>query len=126
DYRTERSEFTGGLELAGVRRRTEVAVGAERTTLTNERWIRSDITNTISSFVQAKDRRDYYAADRGYVEVRRLLESGRRVTNAYVRAQVEDASPLLAADPWSITGEFRPDNIPVAESRITSAVIGGS
>ena len=126
DYRTERSEFTGGLELAAARRRTEVAVGAERTTMTNERWIRSDVTNSISSFIQAKDRRDYYAADRGYFEVRRLLERGPRVTNAYVRAQVEDAERLVAGDPWSITGEFRPENIPVADSRITSAVIGGT
>lgn len=126
DYRTERSEFTGGAELAAVRRRTEIAVGVERTTMTNERWIRSDITNTISSFIQAKDRRDYYAADRGYFEVRRLLENGPRVTNAFVRAQVEDAEPLVARDPWSITGEFRPGNIPVAESRITSAVLGAT
>jgi hypothetical protein len=43
-----------------------------------------------------------------------------------VRAQVEDAQPLVAADPWSISGEFRPGNIPVAESRVTSAVIGGN
>jgi hypothetical protein len=126
DYRSQRGEFTGGLELAAARRRTEVAVGAERTTLTRERWIRSDLNNSISSLLQGKDRRDYYAADRGYVEVRRLLESGARVTNAYARAQIEDAAPLTAHDPWSVTGEFREDNIPVAESRITSAVIGVS
>ncbi|HSK20164.1 MAG TPA: polymer-forming cytoskeletal protein [Longimicrobiales bacterium] len=126
DYRTERSEFTGGLELAATRRRTEVAVGAERTTITNERWIRSDVNNSISSLVQAKDRRDYYAADRAYLEVRRLLESGARVTNAFARAQIEDATPLVAGDPWSITGDFRTDNIAVAESRTTSAILGAS
>lgn len=126
DYRTERSEFTGGAEVAAARRRTEVAVGAERTTVTNERWIRSDLNNSISSLLQGKDRRDYYAADRGYLELRRLLESGPRVSRAYIRAQVEDADPLAAGDPWSLTGEFRADNIPVTESRITSAIVGGS
>jgi hypothetical protein len=126
DYRTERGVLTGGAELAAARRRTEVAVGAERTTATNERWIRSDLNNSISSILQAKDRRDYYAADRAYVEVRRLLENGARVTNAFVRAQVEDADRLAARDPWSVTGDFRTANITVSESRIASAVIGAT
>jgi hypothetical protein len=126
DYRFERGALTGGAELAAARRRTEVAIGAERTTITNERWIRSDLSNSISSFVQAKDRRDYYSADRAYFEVRRLLENGPRVTNAFVRAQVEDASPLEARDPWSIFGDFRTDNIMVTESRIASAIVGTS
>ncbi|HEX6309170.1 MAG TPA: hypothetical protein VFZ69_13325 [Longimicrobiales bacterium] len=124
DYRFERSQLTGGAELAAARRRTEVAVGAERTTVTNERWIRNDITNSISSLVQAKDRRDYYAADRAYVEVRRLVERTERVTNVFLRGQVEDATPLIARDPWSISGEFRSDNIAVTDSRITSAIAG--
>lgn len=125
DYRFARSDLTGGAELGFARRRTEIAFGAERTTITNERWIRSDANNSISSFVQAKDRRDYYAADRAFVEIRRLLERGPRVTNLYLRGQVEDASALPARDPWSITGDFRSDNIPVSESRITSAILGG-
>lgn len=126
DYRFERGELTGGAEIAAARRRTEVAVGAERTTVTNERWIRSDANNSISSLVQGRDRRDYYAADRFYVEGRRLLERGARVTNAYLRAQVEDASSLPARDPWSFRGEFRDDNIVVPDSRITSAILGVS
>lgn len=126
DYRTQRRVFTGGVEVGAARRRTEVAVGAERTTITNERWIRSDLNNSISALLQGKDRRDYYAADRGYLEVRRLLESGTRITNAYARAQIEDADPLAARNPWSLLGDFRDDNIPVIASRITSAVIGGS
>ncbi|MGH7463599.1 MAG: hypothetical protein ACREK1_00400 [Longimicrobiales bacterium] len=124
DYRSQRGAFTGGVELAAARRRTEVAVGAERTTITNERWIRSDLNNSISAIVQGRDRRDYYAADRGYVELRRLLESGPRVTNAFLRAQVEDAQSLAARNPWSLFGDFRRENITVLESRITSAGIG--
>jgi hypothetical protein len=85
DYRSARGDFTGGAELAAMRRRTEVAIGAERTTVTNERWIRSDLSNTISSLLRGHDRRDYYESDRAYVEVRRLLERGPRVTNAFLR-----------------------------------------
>jgi hypothetical protein len=126
EYRTERSEFTGGAELAAMRRRTEVAVGAERTTVTNERWIRSDLSNSISSILRGKDRRDYYAADRAYVEARRLLENGARVTNAFLRLQAEDAEPLAAGDPWSLFGEFRDDNIQVSDTRTTSVIAGGN
>lgn len=124
DYRTERGDVTGGGELGFVRRRTEIAVGAERTTVTNERWIRSDLNNSISSLVQGRDRRDYYSADRAYVEVRRVLERGTRVTSAYLRAQVEDADSLPSRDPWSLRGEFRDDNIAFPDSRISSAILG--
>lgn len=124
DYRTERGDFTGGGELGFVRRRTEIAGGAERTTITNEGWIRSEASNSLSSLGQAKDRRDYYTADRAYVEVRRLLESGARITNAYVRAQVEDADALPSRDPWSLSGDFRDDNIAFPSSRISSAIVG--
>jgi hypothetical protein len=124
DYRSARGDFTGGVELGLMRRRTELVIGAERTTLTNERWIRSDLSNTISSLVSGRDRRDYYEADRAYVELRRLLERGPRVTNAFLRLQAEDAEPLAARNPWSLFGDFRPDNIPVVASRITSASAG--
>lgn len=124
EWRSARGEFTGGAELAATRRRTEIAAGAERTTVTNERWIRSDLSNSISSLVRGRDRRDYYEADRAYVELRRLLEQGERVTNAYLRMQVEEAFALPARNPWSLFGDFRQDNIDFDESRTTSAIVG--
>ncbi|HUF50270.1 MAG TPA: hypothetical protein VMN60_05520 [Longimicrobiales bacterium] len=124
EYVSARGDWIGGAELGIARRRTEVAVGAERTTATNERWIRGDMTNSLGAILTGKDYRDYYAVDRAYTEVGRLLENGPRVTNAYLRAQVEDARPLRAGTPWSVFGDFRQDNIEFTVSRITSAILG--
>ncbi|MEX0907895.1 MAG: polymer-forming cytoskeletal protein [Gemmatimonadota bacterium] len=120
EYYSQRGDFGGGLELAAARGRTELAFGAEHTFATNDRWIRSDFTNTISALAQGKDRRDYFGVDRAYAELRRLLESGPRVTNAFLRAQLEDAEPLDTGTPWSLFGDFRQDNIEFEPSRIAS------
>jgi len=125
DYRSQRGEFTGGGELALGRNRTVLAGGWQRTTLTNESWSRDATTNSIGSFVLGKDRRDYYAADVAYVELRRLLENGPRISNAYIRGQVEDATSLVAGKPWSIMGDLdKRANFPIDDAKITS-VIGG-
>jgi hypothetical protein len=126
DYRSQRGAITGGVELLVPRGGTAVALGAERTTLTNERWIRGDMDNTLSFFMTGKDLRDYYEADRVYAEVRRTLETGDRTTDAYVRGQVEDARTLRAGSPWTVTGTPRPDNLPVDDGRISSITAGGS
>jgi hypothetical protein len=125
DYRSRRGAITGGLELALPRGATTVAIGAERTTLTNERWIRGDLDNTISFFFMAKDLRDYYAADRAYAEVRRVVETGPRTTELFVRGQVEDATSLTAGNPWTVMGTPRGDNLAVDDGRIGSVVGGG-
>jgi hypothetical protein len=125
DYRSQRGAITGGLELELPRGATTLAIGAERTTVTNERWIRGDLDNTISFFFMAKDLRDYYAADRAYAELRRIIESGPRTTTLRLRAQVEDATSLRAGTPWTVTGTPRADNLPVDEGRISSLIGGG-
>lgn len=126
DYRSQRGVITGGAELGLPRGDTELAVGAERTTLTNERWISSDLANSVTYFFTGTDYRDYYEADRAYVELRRMLETGTRTTTMFLRGQVEEARTLPAGSPWTVLGTPREDNIVVAESRIASAVAGGS
>lgn len=121
-YQTERSEFMGGGEVGIRRRNTEVAVGAERLTLTNEQWIRGDLLNAWSSFWNGKDYRNYYDADRFYGEIRRALEDGPRMSTARLRVQVEDARSLAAGDPWTV---LDPDSVrsnpAIDDGRITSA-----
>src|SRR5690606_36352792 len=73
DYYSQRGDFGRLGELALERRGTALAAGFERSWLTNERWIRADISNSVGALFQGKDRRDYYAAYRAFVEVRRLL-----------------------------------------------------
>jgi hypothetical protein len=126
DYYSQRGDFGGLGELALERRGTAVAAGVERSWITNERWIKSDVSNSVSAIFQGKDRRDYYAADRAFVEVRRLLEEGARTTTAFVRGQVEDATSLRAGSPWSLLGNLeKRANLPVDDGRISS-IIGGA
>ncbi len=127
EYRFERGEFTGGGEASATRGRTTLAVGAERTTATQDRWIRGDLTNSISVLWDGDDHRNYYGSDRGWLEVRRALEQRpERETDAFLRLQIEDASALAAGDPWMIRSpdSIRP-NPAVPEIRLTSIVAGG-
>jgi hypothetical protein len=107
-YYSQRGDFGGGGELAVERGWTEVAAGAERTTLTNEEWIRSDLSNSVAMLLQGKDYRNYYSADRRFVRIARTLEKGARTSSLTLTGQVEDASPLRAAQPWSF---LKPDSI---------------
>jgi hypothetical protein len=121
EYRSQRGVITGGAALELARGRTELAAGAERTTITNERWIQTDFENSVTFLLGASDRRDYYEADRAFVELRRVLETGPRTTTLHLRGQVEDGRTLRAGSPWTFWGTPRPDNIAIDDGRITSA-----
>jgi hypothetical protein len=123
-YRSQRGVITGGAELAAERGLTSVAVGAERTTDTRDRWMRGDALNSLTFLFIGTDYRDYYAAERAYATVRRTAETGPRTLSGWLRLQVEDASPLAAGSPWTLFGSPRPDNIAVEASRIASAAAG--
>jgi hypothetical protein len=124
NYRSLRERFTGGAELDVTRGRTTFAVGADRTTLSNDRWVRRDLVNSVSFLVLGDDYRDYYQADRAYLELRRILERGSRTTAAFLRGQIEDASSLAAGDPWTVRGTPRPENLVVQGQRTASAILG--
>jgi hypothetical protein len=124
-YHFERKELAGGGELGVRRRRTELAVGAERWTFTNEEWIRNDLLNAWSTFSTGRDYRNYYEADRFYAEARRMFERGARTSQARLRFQLEDARSLPATEPYTL---FEPDSIRsnpgIDDGRITSAILG--
>jgi hypothetical protein len=124
EYRSQRGAITGGGELALNRGATGIAVGAERTTLTNEAWIRSALDNSVSFFFTAKDYRDYYEADRFYAELRHTFTSGQRTTAAFLRPQVEVGRSLPAGNPWTVLGTPRDDNLAIDDGHITS-LFGG-
>ncbi|HSJ13545.1 MAG TPA: hypothetical protein VK939_03965 [Longimicrobiales bacterium] len=124
-YRSERGAFDGGGELIVARGFTELGFGAERTTLTNEHWIRSDFTNSVAYLFQGKDVRDYHQADRVWAELRRTVERGERTTSFWVRGQVEEATSLRADDPWSLfSRDSVRTNFPIDDGRIASVRAG--
>lgn len=125
-YATERKDMIERALLMFRRSRSSLAGGWENNiTLTNEDWIRSSLKNSIAFVWNGKDYRNYYAADRTFVEFRRILEQGVRTSQYWVRGQNEIARPLVAGDPFVI---FKPDSIrsnpAVTRSRVTSALLG--
>jgi len=125
-YATEREDVLGRAELMFRRGRSSLAGGwEENITLTNDEWIRSPTTNSLSVLWNGKDYRDYYEARRVYVEFRRVLERGTRVSEYWVRGQREDSRPLLPGDPFTI---LEPDsirsNLLVDSLRLTSLMVG--
>ncbi len=125
-YATARKDVLGRAELLLKRGRSSLAGGWEDDiTLSNEEWIRSPLKNSIAFIWNGHDYRNYYAADRTYLEFRRVLEHGNRTSQYWLRAQNENAHPLVAAEPFII---WKPDSIrfndPVPPSRIASLVVG--
>lgn len=130
-YRSARGALAGGARLgvplgAGV----EVTAVAERATVTNERWFRGDLENTLGALFLGRDPRDYYESDRLALELRRPLlhapVSGEVGLGPYLRLSTSRDRSLAAAGPWSLLGGegLRRPNPPVLEGRITSLVAG--
>lgn len=127
-YATERGDLIKRAGIGMERGRSRLVFGWEDDiTLTNDRWIRSDLMNSLSYLWNGKDNRDYYAAQRIYGEFNRALERGPRHTRYWIRGQREDASPLRAGTPWSVIepDSLRP-NRQVTESSITSLIVGAA
>jgi hypothetical protein len=125
-YATEREDvlFRAGLGLK--RGRSTLTFGWEdNVTETNDRWVRSDLKNSLAVIWNGKDYRNYYAAQRWYGEFARTLERGMRTSRYWIRGQREDASPLVASDVFTV---LDPDSVrsnpPVPESSITSLILG--
>ncbi len=108
---------------------------AERGTFTNDRWIRPDFTNSLSSIGSGEDVRNYYRATRFEATVGRRFDASAGVFEPYVGALTE-ASQSVARDtgstsyPWSLFSRrslegSRRANPTVTGGRITSALVGG-
>lgn len=125
-YATEREDVILRAGLAMKRGGSTLTFGWEdEVTETNDRWIRSDLKNSLSTIWNGKDYRNYYAAQRWYGEFARTLERGARTSRYWIRGQREDATPLIARDVFTV---LDPDSVrsnpPVPESSITSLIIG--
>lgn len=122
-YASGRGALNGGLALVARRGRTHFAFGGEKRTVTNERWIRGDLRNSLSFLVRGKDYRDYWEAQRAYAEISRDFGREGLGATAVLRAQLEDAESLGAGDPWTLFGDDPRPNLPINEGRISSLVL---
>ncbi|HUH13803.1 MAG TPA: hypothetical protein VMK65_11860, partial [Longimicrobiales bacterium] len=124
-YRSARGALEGGVEAAAARGHWRAALGAERTTLTNEWWVRNTFTNSLGFAWKGSDYFDYYRSTRAYGRLERALAAGAWTLAPWVGAQREEAASLAARDPWVL---FSPDSVrpnpPVDDGWLTSATAG--
>lgn len=134
-YRSNLGQWDPSLE--GTLRPTdqnEITFFAGRGTFTNDKWIRSDLTNSVVAFFAGTDARNYYRANRANARFTRTL-SGRTFTlGPFIEFNTErdwsTGSLAPTRSPWSVFGrtgnqKMRRFNPRVAKGTITS-LLGGS
>lgn len=127
-YATAREDGLGRVQLELKRGRSTLTAGWEDDiTRTNDAWIRGQLKNSLSTIWNGKDYRNYYLADRTFVEFRRFLEIGARTSQYWVRGQNEIADPLAARDIWTVLHhDSIRSNWFVPHSRVASAILGAA
>lgn len=121
-WRSEREQPGGLVELLWYpTARLQFGFELERATRSHDRWIKTDLSNTLAFLFAARDYRNYYEADRGAAVIRRSLGSDSRVT---LRLQGEDAESLPTRQRRILFGDKdqRP-NPPVDDGSIWSAAL---
>ncbi|HEY0780305.1 MAG TPA: hypothetical protein VGD56_20280, partial [Gemmatirosa sp.] len=122
---------TGHAELGS---RVVIDAAAARGTFTNDRWIRGDLTNSLSMLGSGEDVRNYYRATRIEASVGRRFDASAGVVEPYVGA-LSEASTSVARDtgstsyPWSVFSRrslegARRANPAITGGRITSGLAG--
>jgi hypothetical protein len=136
-YRSQLGVVDPQGEVRGtIGRRLTVDLRGGRYTGTNERWIYSDVANSINMLFVGNDARNYYRADRAEARVSYVLESSTAQFTVSTGALVERARSVrpdtgATGGPWSLferdeaMGRLRP-NPHVRPGTITSALGGFS
>ena len=135
-YRSDLGAIDPSADVAlqiNQRLRFEGFVG--RGTLSNDRWIRSDLVNSFYALGIGADARNYYRADRAQATVHLLWETTTLRLEPFLGGRGERswaAGPWIGEDgaPWSILGRtdtvdgMRRPNPPVPELDIVSGLGG--
>ncbi len=103
-----------------------------RSTFSNDRWIQSDLTNSVSSLLRGIDYRNYYRAEFAEARLSRLWQTSGADVRGWIGAKTERARSVAAGGPWSFAhrrdaeeGMYRP-NPAIEPGRISSGLAGGS
>jgi hypothetical protein len=120
-FLTEEGDFQGTLKQYWYPSGSfQFGFEAERVTLTNEDWIRGDISNSLSYFFVGDDFRNYYGADRIAV-----VFQGRETATWWPRLSVEweDASSKEAREQFVLFGSDEPNPNPAIDEGETVSLI---
>jgi hypothetical protein len=120
-----RGALEGGAE---VRRRwgpTTLELGGANETVTNDRWLRGDLTNSLGFLLEADDYRNYYLTRRLFLTASHDLGRGDRRLTLALRGQYESDRSLETVPAWTIFGgdDARP-NPPIDEGSIAGLTAG--
>jgi hypothetical protein len=135
--------YRSDLGAFDPRVRTSIAFGAleaildlRRATFSNDKWIRGDFVNALTTLFAGRDTRNYYRADRGDLIVATRWRLGGLTLEPSIGAVNEFAwssGAELSADshPWSLFGKDSVNGIyrrnpAVDRARIESAVVGAT
>ncbi|MFW6088513.1 MAG: hypothetical protein ACODAB_02095 [Gemmatimonadota bacterium] len=121
--KTERGDLEGSLRHAWVPTSAlQFGVEAERTSLTNEGWVRGEVANSLSFLFAGDDFRNYYEADR-FALFLRGTETAR--FSPIVEIEWEEARSLEATDQFVLlASDDAVPNPPIDAGEIVSARVG--
>jgi hypothetical protein len=131
-YRSHIGTLDPGVRVTGEAGVLRFQGDARRGTFTNDRWIRGDVVNSLTTLWAGRDARNYYRADRFDGRVALRLRTTDLTVEPYVGARSERAWSIgvsRESHPWSLFGRdsvegiFRP-NPAVAHVRISSGLAG--
>jgi hypothetical protein len=112
----------------------EIALFAGRGTFSNDKWIRSDLLNSLASIGVGSDARNYFRADRATARFTRTLTSRTVTLTPFIGGDLErdwsTGSLAPQKSPWAFFGRkgnlrMRRPNPPVVNGHIGS-ILGGS
>jgi len=107
-YRSQLGEVDPSLRVEyAPDRRTQIVAIAERSTLSNDRWIRGDLLNSAQFLYDGNDARNYYRASYADARIDRHWESVHGDVAPYVGARFERSQsvrpgPLATGGPWTL------------------------
>lgn len=100
-YRSHLGNWDPGIDIQADFGRMEIEIDARRSTFTNDRWIRGDLLNSLTTLVLGTDTRNYFRADR--------VEAGGSVDFAFGKFTVTPYIGGLFENAWSTGGSLGPD-----------------
>lgn len=135
-YRSDLGAIDPGLRITVDADRVFFIAEGRRGTFSNDRWIRADPQNSLSTIWSGRDTRNYFRADRMEVRAGFRVHPGALVLEPYVGARNElgwatgselsrERHPWSAFGRDSINGIYRP-NPSVPRGRIVSALAGAA
>jgi hypothetical protein len=126
-YAVERERPGGSVELQLRGRSFEAAFGAERSTVTQDDWLRTDFHNSVSFATRGRDYRNYYEADRFFARSSAIWDRSGADFTAGIRVQVEDARSLsLFGDAWTLLDADSIRANPAIDDGRISSLIGSA